>query len=118
MAITTFREISLPVDLQNDEIQYLPKLNAIKITFYLSPIYRGADRGNLSLYEMDAFAYLEGSFRDQFPASNGPYGHYQNEEPVPFRNVVDRKSIVLFCSRSFEAGSSITEIPSISHIHF
>ena len=117
MAIT-FRELSreeLPPPLQHDAIQYIPKIDSIQITYYLDPIFSRADETNmdrLSSLEFDAYPDLEGSFRDQFPPSDGPYGHYPNDSAIPLRRAIDKNSIKLRCSKSFGNGSSITEIPS------
>ncbi len=58
--------------------------------------------------EIEAHATLVGSFRDQFPASDGAVGHNPRPNIVPWNNFVDMNSIQLYASRSLDDGSITT----------
>jgi hypothetical protein len=104
-------------------VKYHDGLDRVEILCLASPYYRAAETSQAAgipnsnaIYgfrEYDADATLQGSFRDQFPESEGKLGH----NPHPFMSpwnaaLVDSNSIQLYASRSLDNGSSTTRIPT------
>jgi hypothetical protein len=103
-------------------LKYHGITDSVEIICFASPHYRAGDTPQdaeiqnyddfIRFQEFEAFATFAGSFRDQFPASKGPFGHHPHREVVSWSNFVDMNSIQLCASRSLDDGSSTIRIPT------